>query len=268
MFLCGDAAHTHSSGAAQGLNTGIHDSVNLAWKLASQIHGFTRPEVLQTYATERRTAVEKLINYDKDISLLMTHKWPSWYTGDPAADPYLVLGQIFEQAASFNTGLGINYPANVLNQFPAATSLKIEPGNRAIDVDLTVPGINRKVRFNEIARNLGKFWIVVFAGEIELSKPSLQALRNYLSDKNELYSHPAMKWLTISRDAGCSPYETLGMEPFGDTYYDIDGLAHEKYGIDPSVGGIMIIRPDGLVGTGCAIEGSSIQNYLETVLYL
>ncbi|PCH02089.1 Peptidase C12, ubiquitin carboxyl-terminal hydrolase 1 [Penicillium occitanis (nom. inval.)] len=250
IFLCGDAAHTHSSGAAQGLNTGIHDSVNLAWKLTSEIHGFTRPEVLQTYATERRTAVEKLINYDKDISLLMTHKWPSWYTGDRTADPYLVLGQIFEQAASFNTGLGINYPANVLNQFPAATSLKIEPGNRAIDVDLTLPGINRKVRFNEIARNLGKFWIVLFAGKIGSTKSSLLALRTYLAENDELYSHQAMKWLTISCDAGCSPYETLGMPPFGDTYYDIDGLAHDKYGIDPSVGGIMIIRPDGLVGTG------------------
>ncbi|KUL86983.1 hypothetical protein ZTR_05722 [Talaromyces verruculosus] len=268
IFLCGDAAHTHSSGAAQGLNTGIHDSVNLAWKLANEIHGFTRPEVLQTYATERRTAVEKLINYDKDISLLMTHKWPSWYTGDRTADPYLVLGQIFEQAASFNTGLGINYPANVLNQFPAATSLKIEPGNRAIDVDLTLPGINRKVRFNEIARNVGKFWIVVFAGKIKSTKPSLLALRTYLVENDELYSHRAMKWLTISCDAGCSPYETLGMAPFGDTYYDIDGLAHDKYGIDPSVGGIMIIRPDGLVGTGCAIEGSSVQNYLKTVLNL
>lgn len=198
----------------------------------------------------------------------MTHKWPSWYTGDPAADPYLVLGQIFEQAASFNTGLGINYPANILNQFPAATSLKIEPGNRAIDVDLTVPGINRKVRFNEIARNLGRFWIIVFAGRIESTIPSLQALRKYLVDRNELYSHPATKWLTISRDAGCSPYETLGMAPFGDTYYDIDGLAHEKYGIDLSVGGIVIIRPDGLVGTGGAIEGSLIQHYLETVLNL
>jgi phenol 2-monooxygenase len=212
--------------------------------------------------------LEKLINYDKDISLLMTHKWPSWYKGDPAADPYLVLGQIFEQAASFNTGLGINYSANVLNQFPAATSLKIEPGNRAIDVDLTVPGINREVRFNEIARNLGKFWIVVFAGTIASTKPSLQALRNYLAENNDLYSHPAMKWLTISCDADCSPYETLGMAPFGDTYYDIDGSAHEKYGIDHLVGGIMIIRPDGLVGTGCAIEGNSVQNYLKTVLNL
>jgi phenol 2-monooxygenase len=242
--------------------------VNLAWKLASQIHGFTRPDVLKTYATERRTAVEKLINYDKDISLLMTHKWPSWYKGDPAADPYLILGQIFEQAASFNTGLGINYPANVLNQFPAATSLKIEPGNRAIDVDLTVPGINRKTRLYEVTRKVGKFWIVVFAGQIASTKPSLQALRNYLVENKELFSYPAMKWLTISCDAGCSPYETLGMEPFGDTYYDIDGLVHEKYGIDPSVGGIMIIRPDGLVGTGCAIEGSSVQDYLKTVLNL
>lgn len=73
-ILCGDAAHTHSSGAAQGLNTAVHDAVNLGWKLALQTRGITKPEILQTYNEERELAVSQLIEYDKDISVLMTHK--------------------------------------------------------------------------------------------------------------------------------------------------------------------------------------------------
>lgn len=39
VFIAGDAGHTHSSGVAQGMNTGLHDEVNLSWKLAGHING-------------------------------------------------------------------------------------------------------------------------------------------------------------------------------------------------------------------------------------
>ncbi|KAH8703576.1 putative 2,4-dichlorophenol 6-monooxygenase [Talaromyces proteolyticus] len=265
IFLCGDAAHTHSSGAAQGLNTGIHDAVNLGWKLALQVRGFTKSEVLETYGLERKTAVEKLIDYDKDISLLMTHKWPSWYTGDKAADPYLVLGKIFEETTSFNTGLGISYSTNVLNQTPSV-DISVTAGSRASDVELTVPGINQKTRLHRVARNQGKFWVVVFAGKVESTSSALQALRSFLYANNRLYLHPAIGWITVSASLGCSPYEAIGMVPFGDMYYDPAQEAHAEFGIDTAEGGVVIIRPDGLVGSGCGIDGAAISKYFSTIL--
>jgi phenol 2-monooxygenase (NADPH) len=125
IFLCGDAAHTHSSSAAQVLNIGIHDAVNLDWKLALHIRGVIKPEVLKTYSAERFTGVNHLINYEEDISVLMSHKWPSWYKGYSDADPYIVLGGIFEHAASFNTGIGISYPFDVLNDSCTADSHEV-----------------------------------------------------------------------------------------------------------------------------------------------
>jgi phenol 2-monooxygenase len=241
--------------------------VNLSWKLALQIHGVTRPEVLETYAAERKSAVEKLINYDKDISLLMTHKWPSWYKGDQDADPYLVLGDIFEKAASFNTGLGIAYSSNVLNQAPSM-ELTAEPGSRAPDAELTVPGINQTVRLHRVARNLCKFWVVVFAGKVETTRPSLGALQGYLETNRELYSHRAIGWITVSASLGCSPYEAMGMQPFGDTYFDPASVAHNAYGIDLEKGGVVVIRPDGLIGFGCAIDGTSIRGYFSKIMRL
>jgi 2-polyprenyl-6-methoxyphenol hydroxylase-like FAD-dependent oxidoreductase len=53
VFLAGDAAHVHSPAGAQGMNTGIQDAVNLAWKLALVCSGAATPELLGTYQPER-----------------------------------------------------------------------------------------------------------------------------------------------------------------------------------------------------------------------
>jgi 2-polyprenyl-6-methoxyphenol hydroxylase-like FAD-dependent oxidoreductase len=53
IFLAGDAAHIHSPAGAQGMNTGIQDAVNLAWKLALTLRGVVDPAVLDTYQPER-----------------------------------------------------------------------------------------------------------------------------------------------------------------------------------------------------------------------
>lgn len=53
VFLAGDAAHIHSPAGAQGMNTGIQDAVNLAWKLAHTLHGTSGTDLLDTYQKER-----------------------------------------------------------------------------------------------------------------------------------------------------------------------------------------------------------------------
>lgn len=58
VFLAGDSAHAMSPSGAQGLNTGIQDAVNLGWKLAGVVRGDYRPDLLDTYDTERRPAVD------------------------------------------------------------------------------------------------------------------------------------------------------------------------------------------------------------------
>jgi hypothetical protein len=62
IFIAGDAGHIHSPAGGQGMNTGIGDAVNLAWKLAAVLHGKASIEVLDTYEPERiafaRTLVE------------------------------------------------------------------------------------------------------------------------------------------------------------------------------------------------------------------
>lgn len=264
ILLCGDAAHTHSSGAAQGLNTGIHDAVNLGWKLALHIKGISVPGVLQTYNDERQLAVNQLIEYDKDISTLMSHKWPKWYKGDPEADPYIILGEIFQKAESFNTGLGISYPANTVNQ-DSKSVLNIIPGSRPPDVELKMPGTSQKVTLQEITPNLAKFWVLVFAGNPMATNESLLRLKNSISVAESALPYKAISWITISAIAGNSPYETLGMKPFGDTFFDGSGAAHDKFGFSKSTGGILILRPDGLVAHGGPMDARVVEEYFSSI---
>ena len=66
VFLAGDAAHAHSPMGGQGLNTGIQDAQNIAWKLASVIRGEAKPGLLADY-TEERAAVADAVVRDTDL---------------------------------------------------------------------------------------------------------------------------------------------------------------------------------------------------------
>jgi phenol 2-monooxygenase len=95
VILAGDACHTHSSGSAQGLNTGTHDAVgrvvfrdplsaepwqvNLAWKLALDLKGVSKPELLASYDTERRALVQTVIDNDVIVATLTSNQLPPKY---------------------------------------------------------------------------------------------------------------------------------------------------------------------------------------------
>jgi 2-polyprenyl-6-methoxyphenol hydroxylase-like FAD-dependent oxidoreductase len=72
IFLAGDAAHTHSPAGGQGMNTGIQDAGNLAWKLHAVLSGRATPALLDTYSTERRPVAERVIAFTSQLTSLAT----------------------------------------------------------------------------------------------------------------------------------------------------------------------------------------------------
>jgi len=71
-FLVGDAAHIHSPVGGQGMNTGIGDAINLAWKIAWVLQGGADSKVLDTYECERRAFAERLVaTTDRVFSFVM-----------------------------------------------------------------------------------------------------------------------------------------------------------------------------------------------------
>jgi 2-polyprenyl-6-methoxyphenol hydroxylase-like FAD-dependent oxidoreductase len=78
-FLIGDAAHIHSPVGGQGMNTGLQDAYNLAWKLAGVVNEQYKPAVLDTYAAERMPVAKDLLRTtDRVFNLIVSGKW---YTG-------------------------------------------------------------------------------------------------------------------------------------------------------------------------------------------
>lgn len=104
VFIAGDASHTHSPKAAQGMNTSMHDSWNLGWKLNLAVRGLAKKQaLLGTYESERKKIAYDLINFDYEHA-------NSIAGGDAKA-----LADNFRTNIGFISGVGVQYEENILN---------------------------------------------------------------------------------------------------------------------------------------------------------
>ncbi|WCD90453.1 Pentachlorophenol 4-monooxygenase [Streptomyces xanthophaeus] len=101
VFVAGDAAHIHPPTGAQGMNTGIQDAWNLAWKLALAVDGSARPGLLPSYDAERRPVGEEVVGRtvrhaeqgvqadpeDTGTLMLREAQLLVGYRGSPVVDP-------------------------------------------------------------------------------------------------------------------------------------------------------------------------------------
>ena len=72
VFIAGDACHTHSPKAGQGMNVSMQDAFNLGWKLAAVLRGLAAPELLRTYSDERRAVAHELIDFDRKLAAMFS----------------------------------------------------------------------------------------------------------------------------------------------------------------------------------------------------
>jgi phenol 2-monooxygenase len=79
VFIAGDACHTHSPKAGQGMNVSMQDTFNLGWKLAAVLAGRAMPCLLSTYSEERKAIAKDLFDFD--------HKWSRMFSARPKGAP-------------------------------------------------------------------------------------------------------------------------------------------------------------------------------------
>jgi 2-polyprenyl-6-methoxyphenol hydroxylase-like FAD-dependent oxidoreductase len=72
VFIAGDACHTHSPKAGQGMNVSMQDAFNLGWKLASVIMGRCSPRILHSYSDERQAVAKELIDFDRKFAKMFS----------------------------------------------------------------------------------------------------------------------------------------------------------------------------------------------------
>ena len=265
IFIAGDAAHTHSSAAAQGMNTGLHDAVNLSWKLAGCIKGWYTDSILDSYAKERRLHAQHIIEQDKITSLLTAGEIPEQFQGDPNFKIQDAITDMYKRNQSLNTGIGVQYPADGLTlvEFP---NLKVSAGERAPDVLVQTPGMRIPLRLFSLFKNICKFTIIVFSGAPAQTETLIGQFREYVDGPQswERYSADLFQYMTIIFDHNqySSTEEKLGAPLFGQAFYDVDGSAHERYGVEIDKGSVVVVRPDGTIGTACGLDqGSRISAY-------
>src|SRR5690625_4959190 len=100
VFIAGDACHTHSAKAGQGMNVSLQDGFNLGWKLGYVLDGRSPASLLATYSAERQVVAQNLIDFDREWPPLMAK--PAEEVEDPSAlDAFYV--KTFEFPAGFMT---------------------------------------------------------------------------------------------------------------------------------------------------------------------
>lgn len=114
VFIAGDACHTHSAKAGQGMNVSMGDTFNLGWKLISVLKGKCDASLLHTYSQERQLAAQGLIDYD--------HKWARAMSA-PIKDKAVNIKEHFIGGGRFTAGLTVKYQESILTAKPTYQSL-------------------------------------------------------------------------------------------------------------------------------------------------
>ena len=130
VFFAGDAAHIHSPAGGQGMNTGIQDACNLAWKLALVLGGRCKEAVLDSYSAERSPVARQVLKSTGALTSLATMHNPALLAVRNTAVS-LVLGIPMAKHAMAEelTELGVSYPESPLKGSGGAG--KPKPGTRA-----------------------------------------------------------------------------------------------------------------------------------------
>lgn len=193
VFLAGDAVHTHSPKAGQGMNVSMQDTFNLGWKIALAAKGTAPRSILKTYQSERRRIAKDLIDFD--------HRFSRLFSGRPAKDvmdeegiDMAVFKDAFVKGNMFASGLSVDYgPSNLVTKpgdpLALADGAKVvSPPGAPVSEELfakrqaLASGVPVGKRFNSIKvlnqsdarpwhfqerlKADGRFRIVLFAGKV------------------------------------------------------------------------------------------------------
>lgn len=121
VFIAGDACHTHSPKAGQGMNFSMQDTFNLGWKLAAVLSKQCGPELLRTYSQERQVVAQQLIDFDREWAKMFSDRPQHGPEGGGKGDSKGVdpkeFQKYFERHGRFTAGMGTHYrPSSICAQ--------------------------------------------------------------------------------------------------------------------------------------------------------
>ncbi|BEI84614.1 hypothetical protein CcaverHIS002_0500150 [Cutaneotrichosporon cavernicola] len=167
VFILGDACHTHSAKAGQGMNVSIQDGFNIAWKLGHVLMGLAPPSLLATYTGERQVIAQNLIDFDMQWSSMMAAKPEDFESPTELEDFYV-------RTAEFPAGFMTEYKPGLLTGSTEHQALaKGYPvGKRFKSTLVSRRSDGNPVHLGHTALADGKYRIYVFADPPKAGQPS------------------------------------------------------------------------------------------------
>jgi phenol 2-monooxygenase len=167
VFIAGDACHTHSAKAGQGMNVSMADSWNLGWKLGSVLTGAAKPQLLHTYSEERQAVAKQLIDFDREFSALFTTRATRSGEAEPGSVDPEGFQQYFVAQGRFTAGVATRYAASMITAeatyqhlaegFPIGMRFHSAPVIRLADA--------KPVHLGHVARADGAWRVYIFADQ-------------------------------------------------------------------------------------------------------
>jgi phenol 2-monooxygenase len=169
VFIAGDACHTHSAKAGQGMNVSMNDTWNLGWKLASVLQGRAKPELLHTYSDERQKIAKQLIDFDREFAKMFSAHPTEDASADDAAPGDGVDPEEFQQyfitQGRFTAGVATKYGPSMITAEPLFQHLAegFPVGMRFHSAKVTRLADAKPVHLGHAARADGAWRLYVFA---------------------------------------------------------------------------------------------------------
>lgn len=271
VFIAGDACHTHSPKAGQGMNVSMMDTFNLGWKLASVLRGEAIPALLHTYHLERQRTAQELIDFDRTWSAMFSGKAKSKDAEGVSPED---MRAAMEKSIKFTSGTGVVYEPNLtVMDRSSALAKNVVVGSHLKNAQVVGAYNAHSVQLQHCVAADGRWRVIVFPGDVREPK-ALDALVKLGDDLGGpkgpagLYTRKdqdmdsVIQTLTVfktpHRDVQYISAELPGIlqprkRPYNvrdvDTllcdepsHHDGDGKAYEVYGIDTAC--VVVVRPD------------------------
>jgi 2-polyprenyl-6-methoxyphenol hydroxylase-like FAD-dependent oxidoreductase len=161
IFIAGDACHTHSPKAGQGMNVSMQDAFNLGWKLAAVLQGRSPASLLLTYSAERQAVAKELIDFDRE--------WAAMLSGGAANDPGAVQ-KYFVQHGRYTAGTATRYqqarsPLLTGESTHQHLAKGLQIGTRFHSAPVVRMGDGKQVQLGSTLLADGRWRLMVFAGQ-------------------------------------------------------------------------------------------------------
>ncbi len=168
VFTAGDACHTHSPKAGQGMNVSMQDTFNLGWKLAHVFQGRADASLLHSYSAERWAEAKRLVDTDHEWARIMSA--PAGQSElDQGDEPRFV--RQFKENLEFTGGLAVKYHQSALIAAPTHQALATgeEIGRRFHSAPVVRLADAMQMQLGHAAEADGRWRIYAFAGENDSS---------------------------------------------------------------------------------------------------